>query len=101
MLGVVLHIEIATELSTDGTDERINWAIARANEGLSSAIDVNLGSDLGMASDRFAFQFMADQVVGRNLWEVFVFERIPQHHRADFCSRIFSDVLNVLRELNL
>ena len=96
MLGVVLHIEIATELSADGTDERINWAIARANECLSSAIDVDLCSDLGMASDGFALELMADQVVGRNLREIFVFERIPQHHRADFSSRVFGDVLNVL-----
>ena len=96
MLGVVLHIEIATELSADGTDERINWAIARADECLSSAIDVDLCSDLGMAGHRFTLQFVADQVIGRNLREVLVFECIPQHHRADFRSRVFSDVLNVL-----
>ena len=30
-----------------------------------------------------------------------MFERVPQHHRTNFGSRVFGDVLNVLRELNL
>ena len=101
VLGVVLHVEMSAELTANGMHECIDWAVALADERLPRSIDVNLSGDFGIASDGFALQFMADQVIGRNLREIFVFECIPQHHRADFRSRVFSDVLNVLRELNL
>ena len=48
VLGVVLHVEVPTELTTNGMHERIDGAVALTNEGLSGAIDVDLSGDLGM-----------------------------------------------------
>jgi len=101
MFGVVLDIEVGAKLAADCMHKCINWSVALANESLTRAVDINLCRNFCMSSCRLALQLMADQVVNRELWQVLVLKGIPQHHRADFGTRVFSDVLNGLRELNL